>query len=408
MASEHHSHFETRSVSTGEDPANTKAGDVTVPIHLASTYTLSNVDPDLSLEEVDPDRGEFLYGRLSNPTRHAAETRIASLEQANHGLCFSSGSAAIATTFLSIVEPGDHIVAFDDLYAGTTRMLTDFFEKRLNVEVTAVDATDVENVEAAMQPETKLVWVESPTNPSMRLCDIAAIAAVAHANNSLLGVDNTFLSPYFQQPLSLGADVVAHSTTKYLNGHSDSIGGAVVTDHDPLAEEMGFLQQIALGNQMPPFDAYLFLRGMKTLPSRMRDHEANAMVIAEYLETHPAVSDVFYPGLESHPQHELADRQQSGYGGILSFDLAGDQSDAIAFLEALSEFSLAVSVGGVESLIQLPAAMTHEPLGEKARAALGITDTLVRMSVGIEHVDDLISDLDKGFAAMSETPLSET
>lgn len=401
MVSENPSHFETRSVSAGEDPVNTSAGDVTIPIHLASTYTLSDVDPDFSLEEVDPDRGEFLYGRLSNPTRHAAEERIASLEQANHGLCFASGSAAIATTFLATVEPGDHIVAFDDLYAGTTRMLTDFFENRLNVEVTTVDATDAKNVEAAMRPETKLVWMESPTNPSMRLCDLAAIADIAHANDTFLGVDNTFLSPYFQQPLSLGVDVVAHSTTKYLNGHSDSIGGAVVTDHDSLADEMSFLQQIALGNQMPPFDAYLLLRGTKTLSARMRDHEANALVVAEYLEDHSSVDAVFYPGLESHPQHDLADRQQSGYGGILSFDLDGEQSDAIAFLEALSEFSLAVSVGGVESLIQLPAAMTHEPLDAEVRTALGITDTLIRMSVGIEHIDDLISDLDRGFAAIS-------
>ncbi|EMA49315.1 MULTISPECIES: trans-sulfuration enzyme family protein [Halococcus] len=394
--------FETRSVSTGEDPAETSAGDVTVPIHLASTYTLPGIDSDLSLEDVDPDRGEYLYGRLSNPTRHAAEKRIASLERADHGFCFASGSAAIATTFLATVEPGDHVVAFDDLYAGTTRMLTDFFEKQLNVRVTSVDATDPGNVEAAIQPETKLVWMESPTNPSMRICDLSTIANVAHENDALLGVDNTFLSPYFQQPLSLGADVVAHSTTKYLNGHSDSIGGAVVTDHDTVAEEMKFLQQIALGNQMPPFDAYLLLRGTKTLSARMRDHEANALVIAEYLEDHDAVDTVHYPGLESHPQHDLSERQQSGYGGILSFDIQGDQSDAIEFLESLSEFSLAVSVGGVESLIQLPAAMTHEPLGAETRSALGITDTLIRMSVGIEHIDDLVADLDDGFASIAQ------
>jgi len=242
--------------------------------------------------------------------------------------------------------------------------------------------------------------METPTNPLLKLCDVAAIADIAHDVDARLGVDNTFLSPFFQNPLALGADLVAHSTTKYLNGHSDSVGGALVTDDESFADDVAFLQQVGLGDVLAPFDAYLVLRGTKTLASRMRDHEANAMAIAEFLEDHDDVTAVHYPGLESHPQHELARDQTSGYGGILSFELDGDFADAKRFLEALEEFSLAVSVGGVESLVELPAGMTHEPIPEAEREAQGITDSLVRMSVGIEHVEDLVADLERGFGAM--------
>ncbi|MEF8799811.1 MAG: PLP-dependent aspartate aminotransferase family protein [Halolamina sp.] len=394
--------FATRAVSWGEDPASSEVGDVVSPIHLSSTYAVPGIDEEFKLDEADPDAGEFLYGRLSNPTRHAAEKRLAALEDGAHGLAFASGTAAISTLFFATLTPGDHVVAFDDLYAGTRRMLETLFRDRLTVDVSFVDATDAGNVADAMRRETALVYMETPTNPLLRCCDLAAIADVADAGDALLAVDNTFPSPFLQRPLELGADIVAHSTTKYLNGHSDSIGGALVLDDDDLAAECYHLQRVLLGNTMAPFDAYLTLRGMKTLPMRMRQHEANAREIARFLDEHPKVETVHYPGLESHPQHELASQQMAGYGGMLSFELDGDMDDAAAFLEALTTFTLAVSLGGVESLVELPAGMTHEPIPKAEREKLGITDTLVRMSVGVEAVEDLLADLERGFAAMGE------
>ncbi|WP_290818931.1 PLP-dependent aspartate aminotransferase family protein [Halovivax sp.] len=392
--------FDTRAVTVGEKPADRAdaAGDVVSPIHLASTYALDGLDPSLSLEDVDPDAGEYLYSRLANPTRRALEKRLASLEGGDHAMAFSSGTAAIAAVCLSVLRPGDRLVAFEDLYAGTKRMFTDLFGERFDVDVVFVDATDPDEVAAAIDDRTALVWLETPTNPLIRLCDVAAIAELAHDRGALVGVDNTFLSPYFQRPLELGADLVAHSTTKFLNGHSDSIGGAVITDDADLAEQLSLTQQITAGSVLSPFDSYLTLRGLKTLPLRMRKHEENAMVLAEFLAGHPAVSAVHYPGLDSHPQHDLATRQQSGFGGVLSFELAGDRDDAVAFLESLEEFALAVSLGGVESLIELPAAMTHEPLDPETRRELGITDTLVRMSVGVEDAADLRADLAQGLS----------
>jgi len=392
--------FPTRAVSWGEHPDETGAGDVVSPIHLASTYAVPGIDSEFKLDEADPDAGEFLYGRLSNPTRHAVEQRLAALEGGDHGLAFASGTAAISTLFFATLTPGDHVVAFDDLYAGTRRMLESLFRDRLAVDVSFVDATDTDNVADAMRPETELVYMETPTNPLLRLCDLAAIADVAEAGDAAFAVDNTFCSPALQNPLELGADIVAHSTTKYLNGHSDSIGGALVLDDDDLAEECYHLQRVLLGNAMAPFDAYMTLRGTKTLPMRMRQHEASAREIAAFLDDHPLVEAVHYPGLESHPQHELASEQMAGYGGMLSFELVGDMDDAAAFLEALSTITLAVSLGGVESLVELPAGMTHEPIPKAEREELGITDTLVRMSVGVEAVEDLLADLERGFAAM--------
>jgi cystathionine gamma-lyase len=251
-----------------------------------------------------------------------------------------------------------------------------------------------------MRPETELVWMESPTNPLMHMCDIAAIADVAHDDGALLGVDNTFLSPYFQRPLDLGADLVVHSTTKYLNGHSDSVGGALVTDDEELLGEVTFLQRVGLGSMLSPFDAFLVLRGLKTLPMRMERHEENAMAVAEFLEAHDRVAAVHYPGLESHPQHDLARRQTSGFGGVLSFELDADLDGVGEFLAALEEFPLAVSLGGVESLIEHPASMTHSPLSREERDRIGISDSLLRMSVGVEHVDDLLADLERGFDAL--------
>ncbi|WP_227132081.1 trans-sulfuration enzyme family protein [Halorubellus salinus] len=402
--------FETLSVTHGEraTPGDPMTGDVVSPIHLASTYALPGLDTEMSLEDLDPSKGDFVYSRLSNPTRHAVEQRLAALEGGEYGYAFSSGTAAIFTFLLAAVEPGDHVVAFDDLYAGTRRMLEDVFASRLHVDVDFVDATDAANVAAAVTDATTVVWMETPTNPTMNMCDVAAIAEIADDADALFGVDNTFMSPYFQNPLELGADAVAHSTTKYLNGHSDSVGGALVTDHDVLAEEVEFLQTVGVGDMLSPFDSYLLLRGTKTLPMRMDRHEANAMAVAEYLEAHDLVDAVHYPGLESHPQHDLATEQMSGYGGVLSFELAGGIEDAKRFLEALEEFTLAVSLGGVESLVELPAGMTHEPLAPEEREALGITDTLVRASVGVEHVDDLMVDLDRGFEAMVDGAEFET
>lgn len=403
--------FETLAVTAGEEPFRTgsDAGDVVSPLHLASTFALPGLDTEMSLEDVDPDAGEFVYSRLSNPTRHALETRLAALEGGDHAMAFSSGTAAIFTTILSVVEPGDHLVAFDDLYAGTRRMLEEVFAARLNVGVTFVDATETAAVEAAVTDETSFVWMETPTNPKLELCDIAAIAEIADRADATFGVDNTFASPYFQRPLELGADVVAHSATKYLNGHSDTVGGAVVTSDDVLADQLQFHQQVGVGDMLAPFDSYLVLRGLKTLPMRMRQHERNATAIADYLEAHEAVSEVYYPGLESHPQHDLACEQMDGFGGILSFELAGDIDDAATFLEALDEFTLAVSVGGVESLIELPAGMTHEPLSQAEREALGITETLIRVSAGVEATADLLADLERGFDAIAQrsAPIAE-
>ncbi|WP_323674739.1 PLP-dependent aspartate aminotransferase family protein [Halorubellus sp. PRR65] len=402
--------FETLSVTYGEEPTPgaPMTGDVVSPIHLASTYALPGLDTDMSLEDLDPSAGDFVYSRLSNPTRHAVEQRIAALEDGEYGYAFSSGTAAIFTFVLAVVEPGDHVVAFDDLYAGTRRMFENVFQDRLKLDVDFVDATDTANVADAMTDETTLVWMETPTNPRMNMCDVRAVADVAHEHDARLGVDNTFMSPYFQNPLALGADAVAHSTTKYLNGHSDSVGGALVTDDDGVAEEVEFLQTVGVGDMLSPFDSYLLMRGIKTLPMRMERHEANAMAVAEYLEGHELVDAVHYPGLQSHPQHDLAAEQMSGYGGVLSFELAGGIEDAKRFLEALEEFTLAVSLGGVESLVELPAGMTHEPLAPEEREALGITDTLVRASVGVEHVDDLVADLDRGFDAMVDGAEFET
>ncbi|PSP56064.1 cystathionine gamma-synthase [Halobacteriales archaeon QS_1_67_19] len=404
--------FETLSVTHGEEPdlAN-GVGDVTAPIHLASTYAVDGIDMDTALEDLDPDEDEFLYTRLSNPTRHAVEKRIAALEGGEHAMAFASGTSAIVATVMAAVEPGDRVVAFEDLYGGTNTMLKELFRDKLNVAVEFVDATDPDAVRDATTDETALLWMETPTNPLLRLCDIEAMAEIAADHGALLGVDNTFMGPYFQRPLELGADVVVHSTTKYINGHSDSLGGVAVTSDDEFAREIGFLQQVGMGNVMAPFDAYMVLRGLKTLPLRMRQHETNAAEVAAYLEAHERVATVHYPGLESHPQHDLANEQMDGHGGVLSFELDGDLRDVEEFVAALEEFTLAVSLGGVESLIEHPASMTHSPLAAAERERLGITDTLLRVSVGVEHPKDLIADFERGFeaiAASNPEPTAET
>ncbi len=392
--------FDTRAVA---EYSEWERGDVVAPIHLSSTYQLPGIDPEMSLEDVDPDAGEFLYSRLSNPTRHAIEKQLADLEGGEVAFAFASGTAAIATAVFATIEQGDSIVAFDDLYAGTRRMLEELFQGKLGFDVEFVDACDLDRVAAAVDDDTGLVWMETPTNPMMHLCDIKAIADIADDHEAFFGVDNTFASPYFQQPLELGADIVAHSTTKYMNGHSDGVGGALVTDDPHIAEAVGFHQQVALGNQMPPFDAYLLSRGLKTLGIRMRQHEKNAIDLAEYLDAHDAVTSVYYPGLASHPQHDLACEQMDGFGGVLSFELDGGLEESQRFLEKIETMNLAVSLGGVETLINHPATMTHEPLGASRRAELGISDSMFRVSVGIEDIDDLKADFERGLNALEAT-----
>ena len=396
----HRERFDTRAVAEHADWTN---GDVVAPIHLSSTYQLPGIDPEMSLEDVDPDAGEFLYGRLSNPTRHAVEKQVADLEGGEMAFAFASGTAAIATAVFSAVESGDRIVAFDDLYAGTRRMFEELFDARLGFDIEFVDARETTQVAEAVDDETGLVWMETPTNPLMRLCDIAAIADIAADHDAIFGVDNTFASPCFQRPLELGADLVAHSTTKYMNGHSDGVGGTLITDDPHVAEAVGFNQQVALGSQMPPFDAYLLSRGLKTLGLRMRQHEANAMELAAFLESHDQVADVYYPGLESHSQHELAAEQMDGFGGVLTFELHGGIDASQRFLGAIETMNLAVSLGGVETLVNHPATMTHEPLGSARRAEIGISDSMFRISVGIEDVRDLKADFERGFAALEAT-----
>ena len=378
--------FSTRAIHAGEEP-NFKeggCGDVVVPIHLASTF---------ARKEIEKPTNGYEYSRTQNPTRLALETRLASLENSKYGLAFSSGLAAEATLLLSLLEKGDHVVAFDDLYSGTKRLLNQSLSN-FGISVTYVDATDPKNVENALLNNTKLIWLETPTNPLMKLCDIQAISKVAKERDIIVVVDNTFLSPYFQNPLELGADISLHSTTKYIGGHSDVVGGAIMLSDERLYSKILFNQN-AIGAVPSPFDCFLVLRGIKTLAVRMERHNYNALKIAKYLELHSRIGKVNYPGLKSHPYHELASRQQSGFGGMLSFEIKGDVNDVKVFLQRTKIFALAESLGGVESLIEHPWLMTHSSLSQKARESCGITQNLIRVSVGIEDVTDLISDLEQ-------------
>ncbi|MCB0274589.1 MAG: PLP-dependent transferase [Calditrichaeota bacterium] len=383
--------FETRAIHAGEKP-NLKeggSGDVAKPIHLASTY---------AREKVDVPTAGYEYSRTDNPTRDALQERLAALENARHGLVFASGLGAETSLFLTLLQNGDHVVAFDDLYGGTRRLMTRIFNERFQVDVSFVDARDAQQVAAAINERTKLVWLETPTNPLLKLCDIKAIAELAHRHPGVVvGVDNTFMSPYFQRPLDLGADIVMHSTTKYLNGHSDSVGGALMMNDSDLYARLKFTQNAA-GAILSPFDSYMILRGTKTLAVRMRQHQENALAIARFLEKQSRVNRVIYPGLASHPQYALACAQMSGFGGMLSFELDSDVEGAKRFVEALHYFALAESLGGVESLIELPAVMTHASVPPEERRKIGLADGLIRISAGIEHIDDLIEDLEQAFS----------
>lgn len=371
--------FATRAIHVGQDP-DVATGAVSVPIYAISTYAQQDVGVHKGWD----------YSRSGNPTRAAFETCFASLEGSRYGLAFASGLAA-EDTVMHLLEQGDHVVVMDDVYGGTRRLFTRVLERH-GLQFSYVDASRLENVEAAITSRTRMVWLESPTNPLMKLVDIAAVARMAHARGARVVVDNTFMSPYFQRPLELGADITLHSATKYLGGHSDVIGGAIAVHDEQLFQQLKYLQN-AVGGVPSPFDSFLLLRGLKTLAVRMRQHERNAMAIARFLSGHPRVLSVNYPGLETHPQHELAKRQTSGHGGMMSFEVEGGEPAARRVVRRTGLFFLAESLGGVESLVELPAPMTHSSVPPEIRRALGITDGLIRLSVGIEETDDLLADL---------------
>lgn len=378
--------FSTRTIHGGQslDPTT---GAVMVPIYATSTYGQQSPGVHKGFE----------YARSQNPTRFAFERAVADLESGSAAFAFASGLAAIATTF-ELLDSGDHIVATDDIYGGTFRMLERVRKRSAGLQVSFADFTDLAAVEAAIRPETKLLWIETPTNPLLRIVDLEGMVALARRKSLLTVVDNTFCSPYLQRPLELGIDLVVHSTTKYLNGHSDMVGGvAVVGDNKDLADRLRFLQN-ALGAISGPFDSFLALRGLKTLALRMERHSSNGQRIAEWLERRSDIRRVLYPGLSSHPQHAVARRQMHAYGGMVSVELDRDLAGTKRFLERTQLFTLAESLGGVESLIELPALMTHGSIPPEKRAAIGISDSLVRLSAGIEDADDLIADLDQALA----------
>lgn len=375
--------FSTRAIHSGQAPDPT-TGAIMTPVYLTSTYVQESPGVHKGWE----------YSRTHNPTRKAFENCLASLEEGNFGFAFASGCAA-TTTILHFLKQGDQVVAMDDMYGGTFRLF-DKVLKHNGLEFSYVDLTVAENFTKALKPNTKMVWLETPTNPTMKLVDIKRIAAEAHKKNILVVVDNTFMSPYFQKPLVLGADIVVHSVTKYLGGHSDVVGGAAVTKSKDIADKLAFLSN-SMGGIMSPFDAFMCLRSLKTLPIRMRQHEQNALKVAQFLSDHSKVEKVFYPGLKSHPQHELAQQQMTGFGGMITFFIKGGMNSSRAFLENVNVFSLAESLGGVESLIEHPAIMTHASVPADKRKILGIDDSLIRLSVGIEDIEDLLSDLKNAF-----------
>ena len=377
--------IETRAVHAGQEP-DAETGAVMTPIYASSTFAQDGPGQDRGYE----------YARTGNPTRTDLEANLASLEGGEFGRAFASGMAGI-NTLLNLLESGDHVVAGDDIYGGTHRLFRQVYED-YDLEFSFVDTTDLGTVEDAIRPETELLWVETPTNPLMRVNDIGALSDLAHEHDALCAVDNTFATPYLQRPLEFGADVVSHSLTKYLGGHSDVVGGALVTDDPDLDEQFGFYQN-SVGATPGPFEAFLVLRGTKTLPVRMDRHCENARVLATWLEDHPDVDRVYYPGLDSHPQHGLAAEQMSDFGGMLSFELDGTLEETSELVSGTEVFTLAESLGGVESLIEQPAAMTHAAIPREERIAAGLRDGLVRVSVGLEHVDDLRADLEAAIDA---------
>ncbi len=379
--------FSTRAIHAGQEPDPATGATVT-PLYLTSVFTF---------EELGKTRG-YDYGRHGNPTRTALETCLASLEGARHGIAFSSGMAAIDAV-MRLLRPSDHLLLAEDVYGGTVRLAEEVI-RPAGIAVTYADAGAPERMAGAMKPETKLVWIETPTNPLLRMVDIAAIAEVARSHSALLAVDNTFATPYFQNPLELGADVVMHSTTKYLAGHSDVVGGALALNDDTLHDRLSALSRVA-GAIPGPFDCWLTLRGVKTLAVRMREHERNATAVARFLADHPAVARVHYPGLESHPGHGLARRQMRGFGGMVAAELKGGEEAARAALNRVRVFSLTGSLGGVESILSYPPQMSHVFLSPEERERRGIAPGLLRLSVGLEDAGDLIADLEQALTRSS-------
>ena len=375
--------FDTRAIHAGQEPDPT-TGAIMTPIYTSSTY----------VQESPGVHKGYDYSRSINPTRKALEACIADLEGSSYGYAFSSGMAACATV-LEVLHSGDHVLAMDDLYGGTYRLFEDVRKRSAGLKFTFSDLSDLSTLKSSITSNTKMIWVETPTNPLLKIVDLVGIAKFAKENNLISVCDNTFCSPYVQNPLELGFDVVVHSATKYLNGHSDLIGGVVVCSNQKpeLADQVLYIQN-AVGSIMSPFDSFLLLRSLKTLAVRMERHCENAMKIASFLENHKAIEKVIYPGLKTHPHHEIASKQMRGYGGMITLILKGGLDSAKSFLERTEIFSLAESLGGVESLIEHPAIMTHASIPPEIREEIGISDGLVRLSVGIESLDDLIQDLE--------------
>lgn len=380
--------FSTKAIRIGQDPDRV-TGSVVVPIYQTTNFAFDDVGKPHGYE----------YSRSGNPTRTAFEQCLASLEEGRFGLAFSSGMAA-EDAVLSILRPGDHVVSARNIYGGTFRLFESVYRPR-EIDFTYVDGTDPRAFADAIRPKTKLVWIESPANPRLQLVDIRAVAEITKANKTLLVADNTFASPYFQRPLTLGADVVVHSTTKYVSGHSDVIGGAVVTNDPGLHQAFRFYQN-AVGAVPGPLDCWLSLRGLKTLAVRMKQHAENAGRVARFLADHPKIREVIYPGLPTHPQHKLARAQMDGFGAVITFELAGGLNAAKAFVRHLKIFIFAESLGGVESLVCHPATMSHAVMTREEREAIGITDGTIRLSIGIEDIDDLIEDLDGALIQINE------
>jgi cystathionine beta-lyase/cystathionine gamma-synthase len=378
----HHMGFATDCIHAGQEPEET-TGAVSVPIFQTSTY----VQPELGRHK------GYEYARTKNPTRSALEANLAALERGKYAHCFASGMSATDTVF-RMLQKGDHVVAGENMYGGSFRLFSRVVEK-FGVEFTYADTANLSAVRDALRDNTRILFLETPTNPMMTVTDIAACAEVAHKRGALVVVDNTFCSPYLQRPIELGADIVVHSTTKFLNGHSDSVGGVVVSNSDEVAEKIGFLQN-AIGAILSPFDSFLVLRGIKTLAVRMKRHEENGQAMANYLAHHAKVQKIFYPGLKDHPGHELAKKQMNGFGALISFDL-GSYENAKKFLDRVRLCSLGESLGGVETLISHPESMTHASVPIESRKKLGITPGLVRISVGIEDIEDLIDDVENAF-----------
>jgi cystathionine gamma-lyase len=371
--------FETKAIWVGQ-AADLATGATIVPIYQTSTFTQ---------EEVNKHKG-YEYSRVGNPTRSALDACLASLEEGKYGLSFSSGLAA-EHAILSLLRPGDHVVVPEDMYGGTYRLIKEILEP-FNIKFTFTDFTDLDLIQKAFIPSTRMVWIETPTNPLLKIFDIQAISELSHKKDAIVVVDNTFLSPYFQKPLLLGADIVVHSTTKYINGHSDIIGGAVILNDPELFKKIQLVQK-AVGAVPSPFDSWLTLRGVKTLAVRMRQHEDNAFSVARFLEKQANVEEVFFPGLDTHPGHAIAKKQMTGFGGVVSFRIKGGLKESNVFFRKLKIFQLADSLGGVESLANYSALMTHDYFPEELRQKIGVTDNLIRLSIGIEHIDDLLEDL---------------